>query len=194
MPDTDSVILVKSFTYRGATEEWSNRYHLEGTTPTTATEWDTLLAAICTSERTCYPSIHAIVRQYGYVAGNDHAVRVRDSSTSPYTGQMATTGGDIAPGDACAMLRSLTPEVTSRGRPIYLRKYFHGAIHTTGAPDTLLAAQATAILVHAGKMTDGTLPGSMKWCGPQGGNFGTFKVDPYVRYRQLRKGRRRPLA
>lgn len=192
MASTGSVIIVKRFTYRGNLEEWSNRYYLTGTMPTTDVGWDGLFSAIHTSEKTCYPATHSIVREYGYVAGNDIAQRVRDLSTTPVAGTMATTGGAEAPGDAAAVLRMTTTKLTTKGRHVYLRKFFHGAIHTTGAPDTLLPAQKTALEAHGAFMIGGTLSGSAKWSAEDGTAGVTAQALPYVMYRQLRKGHRRP--
>lgn len=199
VPDTDSVIIVKRFTYRGALEEWSNRYHLEGTTPTTPTTWKALYDAIIASEKAVYPANHSVVRAYGYVAGNDNAVDVVDYTVSPLSPVAGTltmaTNYVRAPGDAAVTLRWGTPDF-ARGKRVYLRKYFHGAVNDSSVnQDAVASGQVTAMTAHGAKMYDGTLPGGMKVCGPQGADAISHAASAFITTRTLkRRGKRPPTA
>lgn len=196
MPDTDSVILVKRFSYRGENEEWSNRYHLEGTTPANAAAWKALYDAIFASEKTCLPATISLVRAYGYAAGSATATDVVDytlSPLSPVVGTYSPAAGHYPlPGDVAMVLRWSTPDLNTRGKRIYLRKYFHGAHHNPSTPDTLSPTQSTALAAHGAVMIAGSLPGSMKVCGPQGADASSPAVLPWLTTRTLKRRGKRP--
>lgn len=195
MPDMPSITIVKRMSYRGQNEEWSNKYHFSGTTPADATAWKTLADAIITNEKGCLPATISFVRAYGYVAGQDHTVAVIDYTLPPNTvvvGTQPTTSASPTPGDAAFWIRWQTPDFNSRGKRIYLRKYYHGALYATGTPDLVSALQVSNAVVVAGKFTDGTLPGSFKYCGPQGAVATNPTVGAYVTTRTLKRRGKRP--
>lgn len=196
MPDTPSITIVKRFNYRGdANEEFSNKYHFEGETPISDAEWKTLADAIIASERPMFPSSVKFVRAYGYKAGVEFADGVIDYTAAPLTpvsGSLVTSGSIAAPGDAAFWVRWRTPDRNSRGKWIYLRKYFHAAMLPASGGDTLFPAQTTAAAAHGEKMKDGTLPGGAKICGPQGADAGPVTVSPFVTTRTLKRRGPRP--
>jgi hypothetical protein len=193
MPAHDAVTIVKDMTYRGKKEEWSNTYTLTGTTPTTDAAWKTLYDAIIASEKTCYGPDTRVVRAYGYVAGQDHAIHSWD-----YLGQNQTVAGTWVrsthskwAGDQAAWLR-MRIGTTDSGKPRYVRKYFHDGGGDATFPDTMASTLRTAYVAHGNKMVDGTLPGGMKWCGP-GQAIGTQPAaSMYVTTRTLKRRGRRP--
>jgi hypothetical protein len=155
--------IVKAFTYRGdSTEEFSNTYHLTGTVPDTPTAWRTLFDALVAQEKTVYASAVSVVRGYAYATDNpsDDSVwsvdLVTDSGVVPGTLSLGT--GTPAPGDCAVWVRWKTSRLTSPGsKPIYLRKYFHGALMASGGVgDTILASQKTALLALGAKLQDGS--------------------------------------
>lgn len=196
MPDTPSIVIVKRFTYRGQPEEFSNRYHFSGTTPASTADWTTLATAIINAEKLTVESGVSFVKAYGYEAGNDNSVAQIDYSISPLTvtnGAIAITGQKCS-GDVAATARWYTGASSSRGKKIYCRKYFHG-VHQQVEPDQdkLDSGQKTALETFCAKLIDGTLPGSFKYCGPQGAVLSAPEVNQYLTTRTLKRRGRRPL-
>jgi hypothetical protein len=152
--------IVKKFTYRGnAAEEWSNQYWFDGAIPADTAAWDALEAALVAQEKTVYSNHTFVVASYGYDsdADNAHAVYVRDRSAAPVAGTLVTGGVPALPGDTAAMLAWKTSRVNTRGKPIYLRKYYHDVYSSGGDPgDNLMTAQRTAMNALGAKLHDGT--------------------------------------
>lgn len=193
MADTPSIIIVKKFTYRGQREEFSNKYHFSGTTPGTAQEWKTLADAIITAEKTTVHAGVSFVRAYGYEAGNELSVAQIDYEAAPNTpvvGTMATPDGQLTP-EGAVTVRWRTAERNTRKKWIYLRKYYHGTRGTTD-DDAIGAFISGAFKTFADKLTDGTLPGGFKYCGPQGAVAGPGEVNPYFTTRELTRRGKRP--
>lgn len=194
MPDTDSITLVKRFTYRDQPEEWSNTYHLDGTTPTSDAEWKTLATAIWTSEKTLVAATSVLVRAYGYVAGNEHSVSQIDYSVgTPLlpAGTLVTTAGNKVAGDQAAWIRARVG-TSSTGKKVYVRKYFHDVVVSSPDPEELLATWQTAAVAHATLMLAGSLPGGMKWVGPQGATAVEPSASRYITTRTLKRRGKRP--
>ena len=195
MPATDSVTIVKRMTYRGVGEEWSNSYHLNGTTPTNAAGWKTLIDAIVASEATCYCSDSKVVRGYGYKAGVDAADYVVD-----YTALSAEVAGNFPfttahqkwAGDQAAMLRAKRDTNTATGKPVYLRKYFHSGASDAGYPEAPASLLKNRYVAHGTLMIGGTLPGAMKWCAPNQGVAYLPVALPWVTTRTLKRRGKRP--
>lgn len=189
MPDTPSITIVKSFSYRGVAEEWANTYHFSGDTPANAADWKTLADAIIAQEKTLQTSTTTFVKAYGYVAGNESSVWQINYADPPNTvvaGTLPGGGMPRAPGDAAFWVRWKTPDRNTKGRPIYLRKYFHGVM-LDGGGDSIYAAQKTAATAYAAKMIDGTLPGNFRVCGPQGAVASAPKVTSFATTRTLKR-------
>lgn len=196
VPDQPSITIVKRFTYRGALEEFSNTYHFSGTTPATAAAWKTLADAMIAAEAPTVPADVGFVNAYGYEAGNDHSVAQIDYRIAPntvVTGSFSLGAASLAPGDVAATTRWPTPDLTSRGKRIYLRKFWHCvAVAGPAASDNLLGTQRTALNTFAAKLIDGTLPGSFKYCGPQGAVAGVGVTSVYLTTRTLKRRGKRP--
>lgn len=195
MPDQPSITIIKDMPYRGNTEEFSNTYHFSGTTPASTAAWKTLADALIAAEKPTVPSYVRFVRAYGYEAGNINSVAQIDYKTLPLTPEVGTfaVGTSIGvPGDVAATIRWLTPGVTSRGKKIYLRKYMHGVREAGGNYDALDSSERTAFGTFAAKLIDGTLPGSFKYCGPQGAVASDPLVAAYLTVRTLKRRGKRP--
>lgn len=167
------VTVVKRFFYRGdATEEFSNQYWFQGaSTPTDTAGWRALFDALVLQEKTLYTSLVTIVRGYGYDSSAEHvpAVWSVDLTQAPNTvvpGTMATTGSIPAPGDAAVWIRWKTDKLTSKGKPIYLRKYYHDARIPTAGGDAVHSTQQTALNAFGLKLRDGTFLGGQTVRGP----------------------------
>lgn len=133
---------VKRFTYRGdPTEEWSNEYALTLATPASRAGWITAADALMAAEKPLYRSGSTIVKVYGYDSDDEDAIAVftYDSDSGDFTAVAGTlvVGTDLPiAGDQAAWIRWKTERLTSKGKPIYLRKFYHGLTTSPGAPDS----------------------------------------------------------
>lgn len=192
--DTPSIVLVQSFTYRDAPEEWSNRYHFTGTAPADVTGWHDLAVALFTLVKPCLPATNTLVRAYGYLNDTDHAVATVDFTVSPYTpiAGTATVSGNVAPGDAAMTVRWKTDRLTSKGKPIYLRKYFHGVLLNTADTDKIAAAQETALSTFATAVLSDWGSTSSHLAGPDGVTPHAPAASIWATTRTLKRRGRRP--
>jgi hypothetical protein len=195
------ITLVKSMSYRGKTELWSNTYWLTAAPPVGAAGWATLIDALIAQEKTLYGPEISIVKGYAYTDPSDDrvAVYVHDKTGTPVAGTGAFNLGQGSPGDSAMWIRWKTSRLSTKGKPIYLRKYYHGAVATVvngqTHADTPLAAQVTAMQAFGLKMRDGTFAESRTLTDKDNTDTLTsHAVSPFIGYRQLRKGRKRPPA
>lgn len=145
-----SLTIVKSFSYRGEAEEWSNTYFFNGTMPATPTSWKALADAVIAVEKACYTSATEVVRAIGHQAGQSVAVWSFDylAASAAVPGTLSPgTGTNAQAGDAAAWIRWTTDQLTSKGKPIYLRSYFHDIWSKSGAgnQDQVATNQITAL-------------------------------------------------
>lgn len=196
VPDTSSITIVKKFTYRGKREEFSNKYHFSGTTPANEAAWKTLADAMIAVEKTTVHTGVTFVRAYGYEAGNELSVAQIDYEAAPLTPVAGTLAQSSATGlaaqpESAVTIRWRTPDRNSRKKWIYLRKYYHGTVSDPGG-DLVATNAMAAFTTWANKLTDGTLPGGFKYCGPQGAVAGPMQVNPYFTTRELTRRGKRP--
>lgn len=164
MATATGLTVIKKFNYRGdLTEEWSNKYWFTGTIPVDETTWLALFTAVTTTEKACYTPSSTIVRAYGYndTASTADAVWVYnlEEEASPIPGTLVGQAGDAwMAGDQAGMVQWKTSRKTTRGKWVYLRKFFHDGLVDTGTRDEVAAVTFAAYQVHHLKMTDGTLP------------------------------------
>lgn len=194
--------VVKRFPYRGdTTEEFSNTYFFTGTTPASPSAWRTLFDALVTQEATILANDVGIIRGYGYSSSDEdaHAVWSVDLTIAPEV----VVGGGITigtnrrlPGDAAVWIRWKTSRLTEKGKPIYLRKYFHPALQAASpsSTDAVLPAWITAANAFAVKMTDGSFSGARKICGRghEDDVITGYSASPYVTTRTLKRRGKRP--
>jgi len=195
-----SLTIVKSTQYRDAPEEWSNTYFFTGTLPASPSSWKTLADAVIAEEKLCYDSGTEVVRAIGHQAGQSVAVWSYD-----YAAHSATVAGTLTPGtgatlcplDCAVWIRWSTDQLTSKGKPIYLRTYMHGAYNIVAggdaddvAPNQLAALQEYGEDWIAG-FADGDAVNHTR-CGPKGAVGLTALAGPFVTTRTLERRGRRP--
>lgn len=194
----DSITIVKSFSYRGSPEEYGNTYFFNGATPASSSSWKALADAVILEEKVCLSSDVEIVRATGHVAGESVAVWSYDyeHGSGAITGTFTPTGGIRGGGDTAVWLRWPTAALTSKGKPIFLRNYYHPSWQTAAAPDTTLAALVTALEEYGEDWVSGFLDGDSvnhTRAGPHGVTGLTGCVaSPYVTTRTLERRGKRP--
>jgi hypothetical protein len=193
-----SLTIVKRFKYRGEDEDWSNTYFMTGDLPTSPASWKTLADAAIAEEVALYDSSVSVIKAIGHEAGQSVAVWSYDylanSATTP--GTFATSGGVIQSGDTAGWLRWSTDQLTSKGKPIYLRSYFHPAYTSTGVDgDTVMATWITAAEEYGTDWVAGFVDGdgvTHHRAGPHGVVGLVPQASPFATTRTLeRRGKRK---
>lgn len=187
MAATDSVRITKSFSYKGGTKLWSNRYHLAGGVPTTDTLRSQLLDAVVAAEAPCFGVGVTIVKGEYLLAGSDVAHLTNTYTTA---GTLTTTGGQLTPGDCAIAVRYSTTQRTSKNHPVYLFNYYHAVWSVSPSnKDTPLAAQLSALTTYAGHWVSGLAYAggafTVERAGPNGAVAQAASVLPYITHRDF---------
>jgi hypothetical protein len=191
MAATPSVTIVKAFTYDTADEEWTNTYHFDGGDPADDAEWKSIADAIIAQEKTLHHSECEIVRALGHDAGV--AVHAWAYDYAAGSGAVAGTRAtaQAMPGDVAAWIRWTTTQLTSTGKPIYLRSYYHGGPAGTGNGDALGTSYKALLQAFGDFMLDFLGDDSRHRAGPNGAVGQVAQAGTYYTTRTLkRRGRR----
>jgi hypothetical protein len=187
-------VVYKTFSWRGSPEEWGNTYHFLGDAPSTAADWRDLVDDLVALEKTVLCTTVTIERAICYEDTDDSSVYSYDLSafggTVPGTFDAGAVGV-VQEGSSAYMARWDTGRRSSKGKPIYLRKYWHPAASHNSTPDVVASELVTLVAAFASDVltTSGDWPGL---AGPDGVAPVGHLAETYTTNRTLRKGRRRP--
>jgi hypothetical protein len=179
-----SIKVTKSFSYRGITRHWSNRYYLNATSIDTQAHFNTLADAVVAAEKLCLQTTVTITEVAYYAPGSDVAVWTRTYSTAG----TATATGNRAPGDCAGLIRYTTTQRSSKNHPIYLFNYYHGMdVQATPNQDSLTSAQSGFLGTYANAWVTGFSDGvtTYKKAGPRGAVATGYTVEPFVTHRDF---------
>jgi hypothetical protein len=144
-------------------------------------------------ERAIYQTPVVFVRAYGYDSDDPNAHHVFQHDWTipgpPPAGSGSFTGPVMA-GDQAALVEWKTDQLSSRGKPIYLRKYIHhGTVGISGG-DSLDTGYKAILQNYADVMK--TFHGGIRG-RTTSGNVVAALVSPWVTTRTLKRRGKRPL-
>lgn len=187
-----AITSVKSFTYRGNPEEWSNTYDF-ASVPANDAAWANIVAGIFAIEKEVVPAGTTFIRMIGYDNGDGHHSPTYHEDMSASPGVYTLTGVQ-GPGDAASWVRWGTGRLSSRGKPVYLRKYLHAVdLVDAGPEDTFTTEYHDALQTYLENLATGftgfDLAGpTYTIADPMSGSL----VAPFVTTRTLKRRGRRP--
>jgi len=185
MAPTPSLLVQKTFTFRGVARVYSNRYHFNGGVPASDSAWHTLMDNVTTAEQATIPATAQIINAIGYAAGSDVPV---SSKTYTKTGTMSATGAQECPGEVAALIRYATAVRTAKNHPVYLFNFMKPALVVVGGPyDTLWTTQKTALNTYGSAWISGFSDGSVTYnrAGPNGASATGVLVETFVTHRDF---------
>jgi len=197
-PPTTVITINKDMTYRGVPGEvWSNTYMLTGATPADSTAWKALFDAIVLEEKKCYTGNARVIGGYGYdkvPAKGDHAIWSVDLRPSSATvlGTLAISSFPTTAGDQACWLRWSLNRYTSKGKRVYLRKYFHNGISVLTVGDNPAPAWRTALDGFGTFMMGATVGGSRTLCDRLGNTPIASTSGQFMTTRTLKRRSKRP--
>lgn len=194
---TPGVVLIKSFTYRGNPEEWSNGYHFQGDPPDDNAGWRDLVDALIAIEKPVYPPHVTVVRAICYEDFSPHHDAVYTYILADFGGVVpgtlsVGTGGTECPGDDAVFAGWKTSRVSSKGKPVWLRKYFHPAVLDNTTRDNVYGAQGDALDAYGPAVvaSSGDWPGL---AGPDGdAPTDVYRRSAFTTTRSLKRRGKRP--
>jgi hypothetical protein len=191
-----SIVSVKSFTYRDQTgEEWSNRYHFQGDPPSTPSDWRDLCDDFAALEAAVLTTQSNIIRFLCYAADGDPTVYSYDlaafGGVVPGTWALGAGSQGWVSGDVAYLIRWNTGRLSTKGKPVYLFKYYHGGASSDSDRDKPPASLETAM----GTFGNTVRSASGNWPGladKNGDEPVGYLAETYLTTRTLKRRGRRP--
>jgi hypothetical protein len=196
------ITTVKSFTYRDvAGEQWSNSYHFDAIPPSNPTTWKIVVDALATHEATALPTGTKIVQAYGYDTDDPLASSVFGwNYTAAGDEKLGAAGppGDAQKiaGDQALMFWAKTDQLNTKGRNIFLRKYWHGGYALAADQDKISATYKSTLQTFVDALVAGTIVELGHWRAQrEPSTILAHGVDPWVTTRSLkRRGKKKKPA
>lgn len=176
-----SVRSIKTFSWRGAPQEFSNRYYFNGAAPVDATAWHAFMDAVVAMEQNILSSDATIIQLHGYLPPSDVAVASKSYSTPG-----VLSSGVAVPGECAALLRHGTNKRSSKNHPVYLFSYFHCA-HRGATRDELDAGTKAAMEAFGNAWVSGVTTGGVTRIRstPDGSPAIGARVDEWITHRDF---------
>jgi hypothetical protein len=196
------ITVTKTFTYRGEAELWSGSYHLTDH-PVDPTAWGDLAGAISVWERPCFTADVVPWAYLGYENSDDPSVwgaLASDLSIS-VPGTLAVGSDQYMAGDQASTFGIKTGLFSTKGKPIWLRKYFHGGVVAAADPADYIGmglnsalSDFTAHLIDDEMgLTSGDTGSPIYYADKSGRRpDGPARVDSFVTTRTLERRGKRP--
>lgn len=198
MASATGFVVVKQFEYRDdPAEQWTNKYWLSGPPPGPSSEWRILFDQLVNIEKNVYTSRTKVVGGYGYNDNSDTAVATWGVDLTALGQEVSGTlprlpGNDFA-GDQAGIINWKTERKSTRGKWIYLRKYFHDGQVSPTDSDALSTETIAAYDTFAGHLELGDWAGARTLQSQRGPEVITFSGSTgWVTTRTLKRRGKRP--
>jgi hypothetical protein len=179
------VVTTKEIPYKTGVERFSNGYKFNLPAVTETVIHD-LAAALIAMERPLHSNIVKFVYAVGGIDAPGAEAVYAENFATPLLGTL-TASYQLHP-EECIVY------TLRRRQKVYARKWFHSQRCSKGGQmeylDNTFRTTNNGALA---KLTDGTLPGGVRTCWPDGEVMsGTFALDQFVRIRQFDRRGKRP--